>query len=243
MSQKFELLGLNARKERTGAVTLTAKWANSNYNDALFGTAPTQLNQLDLVSVEVEKDESGQMYIVTGIYEGGNAVDGGGGGGGGGDGDGSSVVYEWSPTFEQVDILTHPKIDDLLKKYKGSVDPESGSVRWEEELSEGQASGLGGQGKSTKNPMLGVREYLAMGGVWSKKSLRNSITNDLFESGSVVATVPGLTVDVRERFWLKMPSVVVSRGKKWEVTERWMLSGVKGARSVEAAKSIYEGQT
>ena len=240
MNQKLELLGLSARKERTGATTMTAKWATTDYDSALTNTAPLVLNSLNLVSVEIEKDESGQMYIVTGIYDGGEAVDGSGDGQASSD----SIVYEWSPSFEQVDILTHPKIDELLKKYKGSVDPESGSVRWAEEISDAKSSGLGGEGKSTKNPMLGVREYLAMGGVWSKKFLRNQVSADLFESGSVVPRPEGLPsgIQMRDRFWLQMPSVIVSRGRKWEVTQRWMLSGIKGARSVEAAKSIYEGQ-
>jgi hypothetical protein len=235
------LLGLSAVRERTGATTVTAKFLAANLDEGLTTAATGDYNGFIRTQVRVDQDESGTNFIVTATYEGGEEGGGGGGGSQSGDDD-PSDVYDWSPSFEQADILTHPKIDNLLKKYEGTIDPENGTIRWAEELKPSAASGLGGgNNQSTKNPMLGVREFLSLGGVWSRKKLYNQIPPEIFTSvGKITESVPGGLPDPGNRFWLTMPPIVTQRGNKWEVTERWMLSGVDSDRAKEAAKDIYE---
>jgi len=230
-------------RERTGATTITAKFLADNLEEALTTAASKDYNDCKRTQVRVDQDESGTKYIVTATYEGG--VEGGGGGGGGGGDNDPADVFDWSPSFEQVDILTHPTIDDLLKKYEGTIDPENGTIRWAEELKQSAASGLGGgTSKTTKNPMLGVREFLSLGGVWSRKKLYNQIPNSVFSSvGKITTSVPGGLPDPGNRFWLTMPPIVTQRGNRWEVTDRWMLSGVDSDRAMEAAKDIYQAGT
>ena len=237
----MQLIGLSAIRERTGATTLTAKYLADSLGQGLTDAAPGDFEEFVRTNVKVDQDESGNKFIVTATYEGGDA--------GEEDGGGSRydtdprAVYDWSPSFEQQDILTHPRIGDLLEKYEGIIDVENGTIRWAEEATQTTVSGLSKKKTATqvKNPMLGVREFLSLGGIWSVKKIRSSIPSNIFTKvGKIVEQVPGQLPSPGNRFWLTMPPAVSQRGNKWEVTERWMLSGVDSPMAVEAAKDIYE---
>ena len=244
-----QLAGLTSRKEKNGSTVITAKFFVATYAEALGIGTPFSISGLSRTAITCEQEEHGQGYVVTATYQGAT----------GDDGTSSTYdeatalpIYEWSPSFEQVDITTHPKIKTLLEKYEGVVDKTNGTIQWAEELSNPVSSGTnsalsgkGGQTPVTANPMFGVREYLSLGGIWSKRSIKKAIPPTLFSQvGKIIDAPPDPTnggfPSPGNRFWLTMPPSVMSRGADWEITERWMLSGVDSQRAKDAAKDIYE---
>jgi hypothetical protein len=250
-TSSLQLSGLTSRKEKNGSTVITAKFFVATYAEALGIGTPSFISGLGRTAISCEQEEHGQGYVVTATYQGAT----------GDDGTSSSYdeatalpIYEWSPSFEQVDILTHPKIKTLLEKYEGVVDKTNGTIQWPEELSNpagsntSSLSGNKSQTPVTSNPMLGVREYLSLGGIWSKRSIKKTIPATLFSDvGKIIDNPPdptgGSFPSPGNRFWLTMPPSVMSRGTDWEITERWMLSGVDSQRAKDAAKDIYESLT
>jgi hypothetical protein len=242
------LAGLTSRKEKNGSTVITAKFFVADYSLALGSGTPDSIDGLKRTAISCEQEEHGQGYVVTATYEGATGDDGTSASY---DEATSKPIYEWSPSFEQVDILTHPKIDKLLEKYNGIVDRSNGTVQWPEKLyntSDNKSifgSNNYSQSRNIDNPMLGVREYLSLGGIWSKRSIKKQIPSNLFSDvGKIIDNPPdpssGNFPSPGNRFWLTMPPALSSRGDDWEITERWMLSGVDSKRAKDAAKDIYE---
>jgi hypothetical protein len=232
----MQLLGASISAEKTGAVSARVPFYGTNIDEAIANVSKSYMGMLR-TGLDIRQEQDGN-FVAIGVYEG--VLD-----------DGSSpdseerTVYDWSPSFEQADIRTHPKFGELLKKYYGTLD-ENEEVTWGKYLPQGTGSGggLGGSGDSTNfidNPMRGVREYYALGGVWSQKRVYPSIPSDVFSSvGRITDNPPGNLPSPGNRFWLTLPPIVTQRGQKWEVTRRWMLSGEKSTGANEAAKDIYE---
>lgn len=222
--------------EKTGAASIRVPYYGDTL-EALLGSIPASYSDLTRVSYDVRQEENGK-FIATVLFEGVTQQ-------AGAPSDEERVVYDWSPSFEQADIRTHKKFADLLKKYYGTLD-ENEEVTWGKYIPQGMGSGAGlsGSGDSTnfiENPMRGVREYFALGGVWSQKRVYATIPGDVFTSvGKITTNPPGSLPSPGNRFWLTLPPVVTQKGKQWEVTRRWMLSGERSEGALEAAKDIYE---
>jgi hypothetical protein len=243
----LQLVGETMSTEKIGAATATVSF----FDKTRFPIVPGSHRGLRLSRRETRQTEDGG-YITTAIYEGRSQdakEEGGGGGGGGGNRPDAAgdAVYEWSPTFENTAISRHPRIGELIKKYKGEQDA-AGNVTFAKTLSSSdKGSGLRSSASSQEvtevNPMYGVDDFLSLGGIWSETELARSLPNDVFSSiGEVVFSVPGGMPTPKSRFWLTMPPVVVEHGDQWKVTRRWMLSGVASDREVQAAIEIYKQQ-
>lgn len=232
----MQLLGVSISAEKTGAVSARVPFYGTTLEEAINNMAKSYMGMLR-TGIDIRQEQDGH-FVAVGLYEGviddGNSPD-----------SEERTVYDWSPSFEQADIRTHPKFGELLKKYYGTLD-ENEEVTWGKYLPQGTGSGggLGGSGDSTNfidNPMRGVREFYALGGVWSQKRVYPSIPSDVFSSvGRITDNPPGNLPSPGNRFWLTLPPIVTQRGQKWEVTRRWMLSGEKSTGAKEAAKDIYE---
>ncbi len=217
--------------ERTGAATATVSFFGKN----LIPDVPGTYRGLQLDGTNTKQNEDGS-YTKTATYKG-LVVElqdsGGGGGGGGGNERDDKAIYSWSPTFEQTDISKHPRIDFLLTKYQGTVDPSTSQISFPQFKTDSK-------GNKSVNPMFGVTNFLSLGGTWSEEKLESSIPDDAFSSiGEIASGVPGGLPTPLERFWLTMPPIVQEHGDKWKVTRRWLLSGVASFRDVEAANDIY----
>lgn len=235
----MQLVGLSISAEKTGAVSARVPFYGTTVSEA-FGNMSARFLGLQRTGFDIRQEQDGK-FVATGTYEG---VMDDTGGGATYDSE-ERTVYDWSPSFEQADIRTHPKFSELLKKYYGTLD-ENEEVTWGKYIPQGTGSGggLGGSGDSTNfidNPMRGVREYYALGGVWSQKRVYPNLPQDVFSSvGKIIDNPPGDLPSIGTRFWLTLPPVVTQKGQQWEVTRRWMMSGEKSTGAKEAAKDIYE---
>lgn len=245
----MQLVGETYSEDKTGAATAVVSYHVPANGGPIFGNLPSNFRGMPRTKAESKQQQDGS-YVATGTYEGRSVeIGGGGGGGGGGDdkdrGGGGSVIYEWSPTFEQTDIAKHPRIDFLLDTYDGQID-DAGNVIWPKELNSAGDGGLDQnrqENSDSTNPMYGVTEFLSLGGVWSQTALEGSLPDDVFSSiGTIALSVPGGLPTPENRFWLTMPPIVVEHGDYWKVTRRWMLSGIASARDVKAAQDIYTPQ-
>jgi hypothetical protein len=241
----MQLVGESITIERTTATTATVSFFLKKDSGAAFVSVLEPRHRgLLLTRFQATQQEDGN-YIVNATYEGQNEDVQNAAQGGGGNSQpntNSNATYEWSPTFEQVEIANHPRIQDLLDKYEGTTDEGTGSVSFPKNL-QGTQGGLNSSQNNTDNinPLFGVSSFLSLGGTWSEQTLERVIPPDLFESiGAVASNVPGGLPTPTNRFWLTMPPVVVQHGDFWKVTRRWMLSGLASARAVEAARDIYQ---
>lgn len=189
-------------------------------------------------------DGTNPSYIVTVVYEGGNAES---------DqntyGDEDSTV--WSLDFEIAEepIESHWNFDEIKKQYGGKwADPEN-EEDWvfgkEMPAGSSASSGLGGKGKvggGAKNPMKGVKTYLVMNCTasvsYTKKTLPKEVVSKI---GGLEPRIPDAprqfnTLDVGPRNWLKMPPQISKRGNVWQINESWRLS-----EYVAWPKEVYPG--
>ncbi len=233
----MQLVGLNISAEKTGAVTARVPYYGNTVSEAV-SNLPSRYLGMQQTGFDIRQEQDGK-FVAIGLYEGVLADSGGGAT----YDNEERTVYDWSPSFEQADIRTHPKFGELVKKYYGTLD-ENEEVTWGKYIPQGSASGGGLGGGSANfidNPMRGVREYYALGGVWSQKRVYPSIPGDVFSSvGRITDNPPGNLPNPGNRFWLTLPPVVTQKGRMWEVTRRWMLSGEKSTGAREAAQDIYE---
>jgi hypothetical protein len=234
----MQLVGISLSAEKTGAVSARVPFYGTSVSEA-YNAMSARFLGMQRTGFDIRQEQDGN-FVAVGFYEG--VLDEGGGASYDSD---ERTVYDWSPSFEQADIRTHPKFGELLKKYYGTLD-ENEEVTWGKYVPQGTGSGggLGGSGDSANfidNPMRGVREFYALGGVWSQKRVYPSIPGDVFTSvGRITDDPPGNLPAPGNRFWLTLPPIVTQKGQKWEVTRRWMLSGEKSAGAKEAAQDIYE---
>lgn len=231
----LQLSGESISTERTGAATATVSFHEKDG----IPDVPGSHRGLRLVKRETRQQEDGS-FVTVATYEGRSEdVQIGGGGEGATYAARENAVYEWSPSFEQTDIAKHPNIGGLLFKYKGIVDEATGAVIWPKTLA-GDAAGEGlyeGDEGGT-NPMFGVTSFLSLGGVWSETVFESNLPDDVFNDGYVDNGVPGAP-NPENRFWLRLPAIIVSHGDGYKVTRRWMLSGFASARDIIGAMDIY----
>jgi hypothetical protein len=229
----LQLSGETLTTEKTGAATATVSFHDKDG----IPDVPTGHRGLQLVKRDTRQQEDGS-FITVATYEGRSEdVQGGGGGGGATYEARENAVYEWSPSFETTDIAKHPRIDELLIQYKGTVDESTGAVIWPKNL-DGGSGGLGDDEEGPVNPMFGVTSFLSLGGVWSETTYEDSLPSEVFDDGHVTGSVP-VAPTPAERFWLAMPPIIVSHGRGYKVTRRWMLSGIASDRDLRASISIY----
>jgi hypothetical protein len=179
---------------------------------------------LKLTSVLVASKNG--AFEATGVYEGldpepGQAKP---------DAEDGGATYELDATHAQNPIQSHPKFDDLKKKF-GWTQLEDGSTGFPKKLPDQNFSGWTGEPRAGgDSPMYGVTQWLDVGVVWRKTwaeeggsstdYIRNLGRIDSPE-GPAPAASGGrnwLLTSVRERF----------RGRSVEITKEWTLSGRGG---------------
>ena len=220
-SQLFEAFGMSAQQDKQGVWTVNIPRVVKGL-DAAWDCGSTKYGNWDLVGRSVQPHEDGEHFIVTCTYQGADIGSGGDGGASYAD---RTTVYDMSATWEEEPIESHPKIQELLKKYSGRV--VNGEVIWDKELPAAATGGMG-DGEApppTKNPMYGVVRWKRLGVTWAATRILSSIPPGiLFSVGKKTGTVPGVPPSVPVgSVWMKLPPKANKRGNVWSVTEEWML--------------------
>ena len=147
------------------------------------------------------------------------------------------VEYALETSERQVPIEVHQCIDSLVNTYNGKV--IDGKIKFPKTVKEtlastsnapiGQLTANGSVSKPV-SPMFGVEAYMDVAATFSATSVEKSITSQA--AGTVVPfpptpeKIPRLGAGIRD--WLVLPMSARKRGRVYEVTRRWMLSGRGG---------------
>lgn len=209
------------------ALDLTAAWS----------VAPWEYEGLRRTAMKMSAQPGGG-YFVVGSYEG-NAPGGGGVGAGAAD-DEALATYELDMSQAQKPIEVHPQIDALKKKF-GWGELDGGGYGFPKTVPKA-AGGKATVGESREgvSPLYGVSEWLDVGAVWRKSwvAADPTIPVELFRNLGRISDPEGPVPTVGQgRNWLKSGVRVRGRGKAWECSLEWTLSG-RGGWEPE----IYKGQ-
>lgn len=155
------------------------------------------------------------------------------------DGDGKSVTfktrgnspdYGFKPGFAEVSILLHPRIQELLDQYEGTV--LDGEVIWLPTLSgSGPATGLGGSNTERPNPMFGQKGFLRIEGIYSYRYLVRDESEIPDTEGRIFSSsqLPGRAKRYSNRNWIGAGADYDRCGPAAiKVAENYWLSGEGG---------------
>ena len=245
-SSNIKIEGATGSKSKEGVVQWVVPYYVTNIEQVLTaGEKEYQGAQEVSRTWSCNNDGPDPSYIVTVVYEGGNA-------GSGSDatyGDNESAV--WSLDFEisEEPIETHWNFEEIKKQYGGKWGDPENEEDWifPKELPAGSStgSGLGGKSKlgaGTKNPMKGVKTYLVMNCTasvsYTKKTLPKEVISKIGGLESKIPDAPSQfnSLDTGPRNWLKMPPQISKRGNVWQISESWRLS-----EYVAWPKEVYPG--
>lgn len=141
----------------------------------------------------------------------------------------TSIDFRFDPSFSSVSILLHPKIQDLLADYGGTV--QDGTVTWGMTAPSGTAGFSVRSLTPDKNPLFGVTDFLRTEGTYSFRYLELSPAKAMGNAGKIVTTaqLPGVPPLIDgQRNWLMAPTPYVRRGPVYEILETYWLSGPGG---------------
>lgn len=141
----------------------------------------------------------------------------------------ASLDYGFQPGLEQVDIRKHPKIQELMERYGGIIDPSSLDIIWPLTVPASASSGMKKSAEEgERNPMFGRNEYLDATGTYT---FRYASFNPPSQAGIGrihKSGLPGKPPGFADRDWLQAPSPFVRRGVVFDITEMYLLSGPGG---------------
>jgi len=137
--------------------------------------------------------------------------------------------YELETTERDVPLLAHPFIYKIMAAFQGWQDDEG--LHFPRVLTGAAAkNGISSGGTPNTNPMFGVESFIDIGAVWRKVTVQKKIPagspGHVVEVPDTEKTPPSLGSGTRN--WLTMPVRSRKRGKHYEITEEWMLSGRGG---------------
>lgn len=125
--------------------------------------------------------------------------------------DGEEDDYELDVSFSEEPIQAHPNWLAIKKRWRGRVTPE-GDVEFPEFLLTGKKSGLSrGEKERVKNPMYGVKTYLALKAV-HRHTFTSTNPPSLSRYGKVKKTVKGGFSTPEDHDWLELPPKARRRG-------------------------------
>ena len=178
-------------------------------------------------------DGTNPSYIVTVVYEGGNAES---------DkntyGDEDSTVWSLDYEMSEEPLVSHPNWDRIREVY--AARNMAGDQMYDEEWSfpvelpanSSASSGLGGKTKSggVRNPMYGSKTYIVMNALVSVSYTKKTLPPKVIKTvGKIFPDIPDAppqfnSLDKGKRNWMKLPPQISMRGNVWQITESWRLS-------------------
>lgn len=136
--------------------------------------------------------------------------------------------YEFDVVLEENPIEAHPKIDELRKRFNGTVDPNTKRVHFDIEAPSNNQSGGSAlsktAAKSAKNPLYGLTSFLTLGSIFRRTIVLKTVPSDLLDRvGTIRQSLPKGFPTPEGRVWLVMPPRMVTRGNGYELAEEWKL--------------------
>ena len=177
----------------------------------------------------------GGAYTVVGSYEG-NIPENTGSGGKTGE---ELATYELDFTQAQKPVQVHPNfitkktgLYDVYKwgELKDGKGVGNGEYGFQETCPAGVTPVVGSKGKEV-NPLYGVTDWLDVGAIWRKSwmAVDSDIPDSLFKNLGLIDVPEGPVPPVHQgRNWLRSAAKARGRGKSWELSIEWMLSGRDG---------------
>lgn len=222
----LQLHGTSAQVSLEGIQTTTVIFYADNWT-SIDDVPPTFSGlggrQVKLVNLSAKQAEEGAQYVVTATYEGIAQ---------------SQFVkksYSWSRDTSKEPIETNPNFWEIVKRYNGyETDPGS-------KIYDGWPDIKTKRGGTIKNPMVGVRDFFAVGGTWNETEVVDRVPDDLWaDMWRIVEHVPGnILPNLQNRLWLTMPPQIDQRGACFVLTRSWMLTGEMDAEKLTLARMIY----
>ncbi|MEI6035102.1 MAG: hypothetical protein WCS65_12595 [Verrucomicrobiae bacterium] len=228
-----EPVSIEGGVDERGLVVLEVVWVASSFAEVWSATSP-EFEGIKRTKSKFSKIPGGG-YNVTGIYEG-KAPDAGG------SGEStpsfqvdpeSLITYELDFTQAQNPIEVHPRFKALKEKY-GWAERKDGSWGFPEKVSSAKSTGSEqsvGESRDGISALFGVTDWLDVGAVWRKNWISgdSEIPIEIFTNLGRVDRPDGpIPVIGQGRNWIKGPVKARGRGKSWELTVEWMLSGRGG---------------
>lgn len=221
-----EAFGESGTVDKYGVGSLTVPYFVEDYHEALFGVLPNETGMGEnSAKRQVRPWASGKGYIVLATFEGG-----------GDRVDSEKFFWEFSPSFAERRLESHPRIKDLITKYGGQVQ-DDGTIFWPLTYSSKSGStGLNSGAVSSKNPLFGTESYVELQAVFRMVKLRSQPSSDLLERiGKIKKDLPVNVPTPKGRDWLIMPPLANERGNIIMETDEWLLGPPGGW-----PKDIYE---
>lgn len=223
-----EPVSIEGGVDERGLARMEVVWFASSLAEA-WGAAAGDWEGIKRTGMQMRKVPGGG-YNVTGTYEG-KVPDGK---------EGSNkpdpetlITYELDFTQAQNPIQVHPRFKALKAKYGWDVlkDGSYGFLEKVPAATPGSGSQPVGEDRDGISVLFGVTDWLDVGAVWRKSWLADDtlIPDDIFRNLGRVDDPDGpVPVVGQGRNWLKSAVKVRGRGKSWELTVEWMLSGRGG---------------
>lgn len=211
----FQTTGWSASRDERGLISVQVPMFVDSLADTMTvsGGSPYGLPEVGRQISQIE----GAGYQVVITYEGseGQAAD---------DEEGT---YEFDSSFREEPIESHPQWPVIKARFGGSVQDDK--AVFPETLPRAQISTYGLTGNEpdaqVKNPMFGVRTYLALYVVFRRTYVRRAFPRHLLDSvGTTREKLPRGLPTPKGRNWLVQPPKISKRGDSWEIAEEWTLS-------------------
>lgn len=225
-----EPISVEGSQDEKGLAKIEATFVAKSLAEA-WSVAPGEFSNLKRAGLQLRK-LGGGGYTVVGSYVGTSPS---------GDAAGAKVdlgktaTYELDFTQAQKPIQVHPNFatakTGLKDVYKwDKLDKDNSSYGFQEKCPDGVTPAVGEKDKAL-NPLFGVTDWLDVGAIWRKSwmSEESEIPDTLFHNLGRIDIPQGPVPQVNQgRNWLRAAVKARGRGRAWELSIDWMLSGRGG---------------
>ena len=224
-----EPIAVDGSVDRRGIAKLEVTYFASTLALA-WAVAPAAFSGLHRTGLILRKAAAG-AYHAVGTYEGSAQEEGGPSP----TGEEDVAVYELDFSQAQKPIQSHPDFatpkTGLRDRFKwGPLDKDNSAWGFQAACPPGEAA-VTGEAGSAVNPLHGVTDWLDVGAIWRRSWMDTAsvIPASLFTNLGRIDTPIGPIPTVGQgRNWLRCAAKARSRGKVWECSNEWLLSGRGG---------------
>lgn len=214
-NRSFRTAGTKGTTDETGLMSVSVPWYAASEEEVLTvgATPPHGLKEVGRDWDDIEGLEGFNVTVNYEGFEDGKDED-----------DGEQI--EFDPSFSEEPIESHPSFLVLKERYGGRL--VDGKIEWDETLG-GSDDPLSSSGEERKNPLFGIKTYLALKSVFRRTYTRRNLPNDILDNiGEIVESLPEGFPTPSGRNWLSLPPKVSLRGNVYQISEELILSPVGG---------------
>jgi len=235
-----QLLGSKGNVEKTGIVSISAKWTVPTEAEALaFLLAKAPHNGVPFSEGSYTQTEDGE-FDIDASYEGFPPE--------GGPNNEELAEFSFDGDMAEERIESHPKFEELKEDFVWDPEEKMFTGFLTETTSEDglSATSVDDPRISQAITMKGVDKWLVVGGEYSVTYSSRVIPSSLFRGVGTKVTRPRgigqFNLDLGERSFLKLMPRVTKRGNAVQIQERFRMSGPKGiSEKIYAAGQLDPG--